>query len=125
MVVNDAIVLIECINNYVAQGESFYEAVRRGGARRFRAIFLTTITTVGGLAPIIIEQGRAARPLIPMAISIAAGIIFATLLTLLLIPALMCILNDGRRLFHFAITGIFPTPEDVEPARLRKMNPDA
>ena len=124
VVVNDAIVLIECINNYVANGEPFYEAVRLGGARRFRAIFLTTITTVGGLAPIIVEQGRAARPLIPMAISLASGIIFATLLTLLLIPALMCILNDMRRFFHFFTTGIFPAPEDVEPARLRKLNPD-
>ena len=124
VVVNDAIVLIECINNYLSQGESFYEAVTRGGARRFRAIFLTTITTVGGLAPIIVEQGRAARPLIPMAISIAAGITFATFLTLLLIPSLICILNDLRRFAHYFATGVFPTPEDVEPARLRLLDPD-
>ncbi len=124
IVVNDAIVLIECINNYLANGEPFYEAVRMAGARRFRAIFLTTITTVGGLAPLIMEQGRAARPLIPMAISISAGISFATLLTLLLIPALICILNDMRRFYYLIFTGVLPSPEEVEPARLRKLNPD-
>ena len=125
VVVNDAIVLIERINNYVADGMPFYEAVRRGGERRFRAIFLTTITTVGGLAPLITETDRAARPLIPMAISIAAGISFATLLTLLLIPALICILNDLRRWTHFLVSGVMPTPEAVEPARLRRIDPDA
>ena len=122
VVVNDAIVLIECVNNYLADGESFYEAVRRGGVRRFRAIFLTTITTVGGLAPILLERDRQAQPLIPMAISLAAGITFATLLTLLLIPCLLCILNDLRRLAHFTVKGVMPTPEEVEPARLRLLD---
>lgn len=124
VVVNDAIVLIECVNNYVARGEKFYDAVLRGGVRRFRAIFLTTITTVGGLAPIILERDRQAQPLIPMAISLAAGITFATLLTLLLIPCLLCILNDIRRGIHFLVKGEVPTPEAVEPARLRALDPD-
>jgi hypothetical protein len=53
-----------------------------------------------------------------------AGITFATLLTLLLIPALMCILNDLRRMYYFLNTGILPSPEDVEPARLRKLDPE-
>lgn len=119
IVVNDAIVLIECVNTYVAQGEYFYQAVLRGGVRRFRPIFLTTITTVGGLGPIILERDRQAQPLIPMAISIAAGLTFATLLTLLLIPCLLYILNDIRRCIHFVRTGIVPSPEEVEPARLR------
>ncbi len=100
--------------------ESFYEAVCRGGARRFRAIFLTTVTTVGGLAPLILERDRQAQALIPMTISLASGIAFATLLTLLLAPCLMCILNDLRRLAHFLIKGTIPTPEQVEPARLRE-----
>ncbi len=125
VVVNDAIVLIERINNYLADGMPFYEAVQRGGERRFRAIFLTTITTVGGLAPLIMETDRAARPLIPMAISLAAGITFATLLTLLLVPSLICILNDLRRWSHFLFSGVMPTPEEVEPARLRRLDPDA
>ena len=124
VVVNDAIVLIECINNYVAEGELFYEAVRRGGSRRFRAIFLTTITTVGGLAPLLMEKDHQARMLIPMAVSLASGVAFATVLTLFLVPCALCILNDFRRLFHFLVTGVMPTPEEVEPARLRKLDVD-
>ena len=124
VVVNDAIVLIECINNYIADGEPFYEAVRQGGTRRFRAIFLTTITTVGGLAPLLMEKDHQARMLIPMAISLAAGVAFATILTLILVPCTLCILNDFRRLFRFLLTGVVPTPEDVEPARTRKLDVD-
>lgn len=124
VVVNDAIVLIECINNYIADGESFYEAVRRGGSRRFRAIFLTTITTVGGLAPLLMEKDHQARMLIPMAISLASGVAFATILTLVLVPCALCILNDIRRLSRFFVTGVVPTPEEVEPARMRKLDVD-
>jgi len=124
VVVNDAIVLIECINNYVAEGESFYEAVRRGGSRRFRAIFLTTITTVGGLTPLLLEKDHQAQVLIPMAISLASGVAFATVLTLLLVPCVLCILNDLRRLVFWLRTGMLPTPEEVEPARMRKMDVD-
>jgi multidrug efflux pump subunit AcrB len=125
VVVNDAIVLIECVNNYVADGESFYEAVRKGGSRRFRAIFLTTITTVGGLAPLLLEKDHQAKVLIPMAISLASGVAFATILTLFLVPCALCILNDMRRLFHFLLHGVVPTPEEVEPARMRKLDVDA
>ena len=120
VVVNDAIVLIECINNFIADGTPFFEAIRKGGARRFRAIFLTTISTVGGLTPLIIEKDFQAQILIPMAISIAAGVAFATLLTLLLIPCLLGILNDFRRVVFWLATGRWPTAEEVEPARKRK-----
>jgi multidrug efflux pump subunit AcrB len=122
VVVNDAIVMIECVNGFIARGEPFYEAVRRGGARRFRAIMLTTITTMGGLAPLILEQDFQARVLIPMAISLAAGVGFATVLTLLLIPCLLCILNDMRRAVVRLRTGVWPTPDEVEPARLRHLD---
>jgi len=122
VVVNDAIVLIECVNNYIADGEPLYTAVRKGGGRRFRAIFLTTITTVGGLTPLILEKDFQAQLLIPMAISIAGGVAFATLLTLLLVPCLFCILNDLRRIVYWLLKGVWPTREEVEPARLRKMD---
>ena len=124
IVVNDAIVLIECINTNIAKGLPFYEAVCRGGVRRFRAIFLTTISTIGGLTPLILENDFQAQILIPMAIAVAAGVGFATLLTLLLIPSLMCVLNDLRRLMHRLLQGTWPTPEEVEPARLRAMPAD-
>ena len=122
VVVNDAIVLIECINNYLAEGEGFYEAVRKGGSRRFRAIFLTTITTVGGLTPLLMEKDHQAKVLIPMAIALAAGVAFATLVTLLLVPCVLCILNDARRALFWLRKGYVPAPEDVEPARLRNLS---
>jgi multidrug efflux pump subunit AcrB len=119
VVVNDAIVLIERVNTNIAQGIPFHEAVRRGGARRFRAIFLTTASTCGGLAPLISERSMQAQFLIPMALSLASGVFFATVLTLVLIPALLGILNDLRRINHFAFTRTWPTPDEVEPARHR------
>jgi multidrug efflux pump subunit AcrB len=123
VVVNDAIVLIECVNNMIADGVPFYEALRRGGARRFRAIFLTTVSTVGGLTPMILETDLQAQFLIPMALSIAAGVAFATLLTLLLIPCLLGILNDFRRILYALRHGRWPTHEEVEPAVDRKVDP--
>ena len=116
VVVNDAIVLIERINANLAQGLHFIEAIRQGGARRFRAIFLTTLSTVMGLTPLIMETDLQARFLVPMAISLAAGVAFATVLTLLLVPSLLVILNDLRCLVHRLRTGIWPSPEAVEPA---------
>ncbi len=120
VVVNDAIVLIERINENLADGMPFFDAVHNGGVRRFRAIFLTTISTVGGLAPLIMETDFQARFLIPMALSIAAGVIFATVLTLVLIPSLLVILNDLRRIMRRLNRGYWPAREEVEPATKRR-----
>jgi len=123
VVVNDAIVLIERINENLAEGIPFFEAIIKGGARRFRAIFLTTLSTVGGLMPLILETDLQARFLIPMAISIAAGVTFATLLTLVLIPSLLVILNDFRLIAHRFRHGVWPQRVAVEPARHRHVDP--
>jgi len=123
VVVNDAIVLIECINNNIAEGMPFFDAILSGSARRFRAIFLTSITTVGGLAPLIMETDLQAKGLIPMAISIAAGIAFATVLTLVLVPSLLALLSDLRLLIHRLRYGFWPKRIDVEPARNRHVDP--
>jgi multidrug efflux pump subunit AcrB len=123
VVVNDAIVLIECINNNIAEGMPFFDAILSGSARRFRAIFLTSITTVGGLAPLIMETDLQAKGLIPMAISIAAGIAFATVLTLVLVPSLLALLSDLRLLVHRLRYGVWPKRIDVEPARNRHVDP--
>ncbi len=123
VVVNDAIVLIERVNENFAQGMPFFDAILKGGARRFRAIFLTTLSTVGGLAPLIMETDMQARFLIPMALSIAAGVFFATLLTLVLIPSLLAILNDFRLLIHKINYGYWPRRLEVEPAKDRHLNP--
>jgi len=123
VVVNDAIVLIERINENLACGMPFFDAILKGGARRFRAIFLTTLSTVGGLAPLIMETDFQAKFLIPMALSIAAGVAFATILTLVLIPSLLAILNDLRLVAYRARHGRWPRRLEVEPARDRHANP--
>ncbi len=115
VVINSAIVLIERVNSNLASGMSLFKSVIFGGARRFRAIFLTSISTVGGLAPLILEKDMQAKFLIPMALSIAAGVIFATVLTLVLVPSLLVILNDIRRLIFRLHYGWWPKREEVEP----------
>ena len=122
VVVNDAIVLIERINENMAEGMGFFEAIKKGGARRFRAILLTSLSTVGGLAPLILETDMQARFLIPMALSLAAGVTFATILTLVLIPSLLAIVNDMRRLKVRLTTGDWPEREAVEPAASRRQD---
>lgn len=119
VVINSSIVLIERVNTNLAGGMSFFEAVIQAGARRFRAIFLTTISTIGGLAPLIVETDMQAKFLIPMALSVAAGVAFATLLTLLLIPSLLVIINDLRRGWHRALYGFWPERTAVEPRTLQ------
>ena len=123
VVVNDAIVLIERINENIAEGMPFFDAILNGGARRFRAIFLTSLSTVGGLAPLIMETDIQAKFLIPMALSIAAGIAFATVLTLVLVPSLLALLSDFRLLVHRLRYGFWPKRVDVEPARDRHLDP--
>ncbi len=120
VVVNDAIVLIERVNENIADGMPFFEAILAGGARRFRAILLTSLSTVGGLMPLILETDFQARFLIPMALSIAAGVAFATVLTLLLIPSLYAILNDLRLAVHRFKYGQWPSRDFVEPAKERR-----
>lgn len=123
VVVNDAIVLIERVNENLAEGMRFFDAVVEGGRRRFRAVILTTVTTVGGLMPMILETDFQARFLIPMAVTLAAGVAFATVLTLVLIPSLFAILNDIRLWLYRVRTGRWPRRrEDVEPASRRRDN---
>jgi multidrug efflux pump subunit AcrB len=124
VVVNDAIVLIERVNENLADGMAFFESIIKGGARRFRAIFLTTISTAGGLLPLIAEKDMQARWLIPMALSLAAGVLFATVLTLVLVPSLLAVLSDLRLLVHRLRFGTWTRRVAVEPARNRKADLD-
>jgi len=117
--VNDSIVMVEAVNDRLRRGMSFPDAVRQGGMRRFRAVLLTTLTTVGGLAPLIMETDLQAQFLIPMAVSIAGGEAFGTVFTVLLVPVLLYILNDGRRVVVRLRRGAWPGREEVEPAYVR------
>ena len=97
VVVNDALVMINYANKQREGGLGAFEAIHNAGVRRFRPILLTTMTTFGGLSPMIFETSRQARFMIPMALSLGYGIIFATMITLLLVPCLYMILEDALK----------------------------
>jgi multidrug efflux pump subunit AcrB len=118
VVVNDSLVLLDFINRSVSRGTPIFQAVLAGGQARFRAIVLTSLTTVAGLLPILAEKSFQAQFLIPMAISISFGLMGATLLTLFLVPALYLLLNDVWRILHWLRTGDWPLPEEVEAHRI-------
>ncbi|MGE3670448.1 MAG: efflux RND transporter permease subunit, partial [Polyangiaceae bacterium] len=99
VVVNDSLVLVHATNEYRADGMTALQAMIEAGVRRFRPILLTSVTTAGGLLPMITETDRQARFLIPMAISLGFGILVATVIVLVLVPALYLILEDIRALF--------------------------
>jgi multidrug efflux pump subunit AcrB len=98
VVVNGSLVLIDFANRRRSAGMNALESIHASAIHRFRPILLTTLTTFGGLAPMIFETSRQARFLIPMALSLGFGIVFATLITLILVPAFYIILEDLKRL---------------------------
>ena len=99
VVVNDSLVLIDFANQRRRQGIMVRAAIHDAAVHRFRPIMLTTVTTFGGLAPMIFETSRQARFLIPMAISLGYGIVFATLITLIIVPSVYLIIDDIRNIF--------------------------
>ena len=102
VVVNDSLILVEYANRRMREGISAVEAIVESGQRRFRAIVLTSATTFSGLLPMMFETSLQAQMVIPMAISLAFGIVFATVITLMLIPALYLIQEDFNALFRDA-----------------------
>ncbi len=111
VVVNDSLVFIEFYNTKLKEGLCIQDAIFEAGRARIRPIILTTITTVLGLSPLILERSLQARFLIPMAITIAFGLMAATLIILLVLPALLVILDDIKRIATIAWTGEPPLPE--------------
>ncbi|MCM8567975.1 efflux RND transporter permease subunit [Gramella jeungdoensis] len=93
VVVNDSLIMIDYANK-LSKSTSVYDAIHEAGLRRFRPILLTTLTTFGGLTPIILENSSQAYYLIPMAISLGFGIVFATSIILVIVPCLYLILED-------------------------------
>ncbi len=100
VVVNDSLVLLDLTNRLRKAGEEAHNAVVEAAQKRFRPIVLTTLTTFVGLMPMIFEKSLQARVLIPMAISLGFGVLFATFITLLIIPCSYLILEDFQRLFR-------------------------
>lgn len=98
VVVNDSLIMVDFVNHARMRGKSLMDAVMGSGTERFRAILLTSLTTFFGLLPMLLETSVQAQFIIPMAISLAFGILFATVITLLLVPTLYVILDDLRQL---------------------------
>jgi multidrug efflux pump subunit AcrB len=116
IVVNDGLVLIGRFNDNLKDGMKYNNALIEAGKSRFRAIFLTSVTTIAGLSPLILEKSRQAQFLIPMAISIAYGILISTMLTLVMLPLLLSIGNSFKVYWRWLWTGKKPTREEVERA---------
>ena len=100
VVVNDSLVLIDFANRRIRDGASHLEAIHSAGIQRFRPILLTTITTFGGLMPMITETSRQARMMIPMAISLGFGVVFSTAIILVMVPSLFMVQEDFSRLMY-------------------------
>jgi multidrug efflux pump subunit AcrB len=98
VVVNDSLIIIDLINRLRREGTALEEVMKASATRRFRPILLTTLTTFFGLVPMLMEKSLQARFLIPMAVSLAFGIVFATMITLLLVPSLYMVLEDIKSL---------------------------
>ena len=99
VVVNDSLVMVDFVNKRCRSGMPLIEAALAAGARRFRPIILTSLTTFAGLVPLLLDQSLQAQFLIPMAVSLAYGILFATAITLFLIPCALLVADDiGRSL---------------------------
>jgi len=98
VVVNDSLIMVDYANRLTGEDASPFDAINEAGVRRFRPILLTTLTTFGGLTPIILETSRQATYLIPMAISLGFGILFATSIILILVPCLYMVVEDAGSL---------------------------
>ncbi len=120
IMVNDGLVLVGKFNSYLKEGLKFDDALVKAGVSRFRAIFLTTITTIAGLAPLLLEKSRQAQFLKPMAISISYGLAVGTFLTLLMLPLLLSVSNSLTVFFRWYVTGKKVTKEEVTRAIIEK-----
>jgi multidrug efflux pump subunit AcrB len=116
IMVNDGLVLIGKFNGYLKEGMKYDDALIQAGKSRFRAIFLTSLTTIAGLAPLLLEKSRQAQFLKPMALSISYGIAIATVLTLVMLPLLLSASNTMKVFIKWMRTGGSVSKEEVERA---------
>ncbi len=115
VIINDAVVFLAKFNSLIKEdGLTVYQAAYNAGIARFRAIMLTSLTTVAGLWPLIMEKSFQAQFLIPMAVSVAYGVLIGTVIILLFFPPLIMFFNDVRRYARWLWDGEKPSAEDVE-----------
>ena len=115
IVINDSLVLVSAFNRHLKDGMHFDEALFAAGVTRFRAVLLTSLTTIAGLGPLMLETSFHAQFLSPMAVSVAYGLLFGTVLTLLVLPSMLVLANRFKVFGAWLVTGKRPTPEAVEP----------
>ncbi|MFC2130921.1 efflux RND transporter permease subunit [Bacteroidota bacterium] len=116
IIVNNSIVFINTANQNLRDGMKFDDAIYNAGINRFRPILLTTITTVLGLLPLVLETSRQAQFLIPMAISVSYGLLFGASFTLVFLPVYLKLMNRTKWRLKMLFTGEDMQPRDVEPA---------
>ena len=114
VVVNDSLVFLDFVNRFVGQGIKIEDALMRAGSSRIRPIVLTSLTTVAGLGPMLLERSFQAQFLIPMAVSLCFGLLFATAITLILVPVFSLVGNDVARLWHRLWSGTWPSREEAD-----------
>ena len=116
IIINDSIVFVDQINRFLRSGQKVEDAVFNSGIARLRPILLTTLTTALGMGPLILETSRQAQFLIPMAASVAYGLLFGTMILLIILPSAFLAFNSIRVKFARLASGRAVTPESVEPA---------
>jgi multidrug efflux pump subunit AcrB len=116
IIINDSIVFVDQINRFLKKGQKVEEAIFNSGLARLRPILLTTLTTALGMAPLIMETSRQAQFLVPMAASVAYGLMFGTIILLIILPASFFAFNSIRVRFARIFLDRTATPESVEPA---------
>lgn len=121
---NDGLVFINTMNNSLREGKHFKEALVDTGLSRFRPLLLTTVTTAAGLGPLILERSLQAQFLIPMAITVAYGLLVGSFLISTLLPILLDVVNQTKRSVIYLWTGNKPSPEEVERSAKRKQYED-
>jgi multidrug efflux pump subunit AcrB len=117
ILVNDALVFVAAFNSYLKQGLEVREAIWEAGMSRFRPIILTSVTTVAGLAPLMLNKSFQAQFLIPMAISVAFGLLFVTIIILILLPVFLQWISPLHRSWIWVKRGDWLSAFDAEPAR--------
>lgn len=121
VMVNDAIVLVTAVNDNLRKGMKFFDSVYEGSMSRFRPIVLTSLTTIAGLYPLILSVNPEARMVVPMAISVAYGLLIATVITLVFLPVMLIAINNLKRQMKYLFTGNKPSAEEVEQAVKEQM----
>jgi multidrug efflux pump subunit AcrB len=116
ILVNDALVFVAAYNTHLKEGMSHRDGIWEAGMSRFRPIVLTSVTTVAGLAPLMLNKSFQAQFLIPMAISVAFGLLFVTVIILVLLPVFLLWINPLHRSWVWVKKGDWLDPDAAEPA---------